>query len=104
MLVFIVHVSPSTDAPIVHALLAFVTTPETHKKESHPSPTSGEREQRHTSKDSSRLSTSLVGTTGLQEDMAGPSQSDLECMKSLLPELYAETLVSAHFLCAESDL
>ena len=41
---------------------------------------------------------------GLQEDMAGPSQSDLECMKILLPGLYAETLVSAHFLCAESDL
>ena len=41
---------------------------------------------------------------GLQEDMAGPSQSDLECMKILLPGLYAETLVSAHFLCVESDL
>jgi len=41
---------------------------------------------------------------GLQEDMAGPSQSDLECMKILLPRLYAETLVSAYFLCAESDL
>ena len=36
--------------------------------------------------------------------MAGLSQSDLECMKILLPGLYAETLVSAHFLCAESDL
>ena len=36
--------------------------------------------------------------------MAGPSQSDLECMKILLPRLYAETLVSARFLCAESDL
>ena len=34
---------------------------------------------------------------GLQEDMAGPSQSDLECMKILLPGMYAETLVSAHF-------
>ena len=64
----------------------------------------GEREQRHTSKDSSRLSSSLVGTVGLQEDMAGPSQSDLECMKILLPRLYAKTLVSACFLCAESDL
>ena len=41
---------------------------------------------------------------GLQEDMVGPSQSDLECMKILLPGLYAETLVSAHFLCAKSDL
>jgi hypothetical protein len=41
---------------------------------------------------------------GLQEDMAGPSQSGLECMKILLPGLYAETLVSAHFLCAEFDL
>ena len=41
---------------------------------------------------------------GLQEDMAGPSQSDLECMKILLPRLYAKTLVSAHFLCAKSDL
>ena len=64
----------------------------------------GEREQRHTSKDSSRLSSSLFGTAGLQEDMAGPSQSDLECMKILLPRLYVETLVSAHFLCAESNL
>ena len=41
---------------------------------------------------------------GLQEDMAGPSQSDLECMKILLLGLYVETLVSACFLCAESDL
>ena len=41
---------------------------------------------------------------GLQEDMAGPSQSDLECMKILLPRLYAETLVSARFLCAKFDL
>ena len=41
---------------------------------------------------------------GLQEDMAGPSQSDLECMKILLPRMYVEKLVSAHFLCAESDL
>ena len=64
----------------------------------------GELEQRHTSKDSSRLSSSLVGTAGLQEDMVGLSQSDLECMKILLSGLYAETLVSAHFLCAESDL
>ena len=64
----------------------------------------GEREQRHTGKDSSRLSSSLVSTIGLQEHMAGLSQSDLECMKILLPRLYAETLVSAHFLCAESDL
>ena len=29
--------------------------------------------------------------------MAGPSQSDLECMKILLPGLYVETLVSACF-------
>ena len=36
--------------------------------------------------------------------MAGPSQNDLECMKILLPRLYAETLVSAHFLCVEFDL
>ena len=64
----------------------------------------GEREQRHTSKDSSRLSSSLVGMVGLQEDMAGPSQSDLECMKILLPRMYVETLVSAHFLCAKYDL
>ena len=64
----------------------------------------GEREQRHTSKDSSRLSSSLVGMAGLQEDMAGPSQSDLECMKILLPRMYAETLVSAHFLCAKTNL
>ena len=41
---------------------------------------------------------------GLQEDMEGPSQSDLECMKILLTGLYAETLVSARFLCVESDL
>ena len=41
---------------------------------------------------------------GLQEDMAGLSQSDLECMEILLPGLYAETLVSAYFLCAESGL
>ena len=41
---------------------------------------------------------------GLQEDMVEPSQSDLDCMKILLPRLYAETLVSAHFLCDESDL
>ena len=64
----------------------------------------GEREQRQTSKDSSRLSSSLVGMMGLQEDMAGPSHSDLECMKILLPGLYTETLVSARFLCAKSDL
>ena len=36
--------------------------------------------------------------------MAGLSQSDLECMKILLPGLYVETLVSDHFLCAKSDL
>ena len=42
--------------------------------------------------------------TGLQEDMVGPSQSDLECMKILLPGFYTETLVSAHFLCAKFDL
>ena len=50
-----------------------------------------------------QLSSSLVGMTELQEDMAGPSQSDLECMKILLPRLYAEILVSAHFLCAKSS-
>ena len=64
----------------------------------------GEQEQRHTSKDYSRVSSSLVGMAGLQEDMAGPSQSDLECMKIFLPGLYVETLVSAYFLCAEFDL
>ena len=63
-----------------------------------------EQEHRYISKDSSRLSSSLVGTAGLQEDMAGPSQSDRECLKILLPRLYAETLVSAYFLCAKSDL
>jgi hypothetical protein len=36
--------------------------------------------------------------------MIGPSQSDLECMKILLPGLYVETLVSVCFLCAKSDL
>ena len=36
--------------------------------------------------------------------MPGPSQSDLECMKILLPRMYVEKLLSAHFLCAESDL
>ena len=41
---------------------------------------------------------------GLQEDIVGSSQSDQECMKILLPGLYAETLVSACFLCAESNL
>ena len=41
---------------------------------------------------------------GLQEDMVGPSQSDLECMKILFSRLYVETLVSAHFLRAESNL
>ena len=64
----------------------------------------GEREQRYISKDSSILLSSLVGTTWLQEDMAGPSQSDLACTKILIPGLYAETLVSVHFLCAESNL
>ena len=64
----------------------------------------GEQEQRYISKDSSRLSSSLVGIAGLQEDMAGPSQSDLECLKILRPGMYAEKLVSAHFLFAESHL
>ena len=41
---------------------------------------------------------------GLQEDMVGPSQSDLECLKILCPGMYAEKLVSARFLFAESDL
>ena len=36
--------------------------------------------------------------------MAGPSQSDLECMMILLPRMYVEKLVSAHFLCVESDV
>ena len=36
--------------------------------------------------------------------MVGLSQSDLECTKILLPRIYTETLVSAHFLCVESDL
>ena len=74
------------------------------EKESPPTTTRGELEQRHISKDSSRLSSSLVGTVELQEHMAGPSQSDLECMRILLPRLYAKTLISANFLCAESDL
>ena len=41
---------------------------------------------------------------GLQEDMAGPSQCDLKCLKILHPGMYAEKLVSARFLFAESDL
>ena len=82
VLALVLHVSSSTDAPTVCALLAFVTTPETQEKKA---PMRGEQEQRHTNKDSSRLSSSLVGTIGLQEDMAGLSQSDLECMKILLP-------------------
>ena len=41
---------------------------------------------------------------GLQEDMAGPSQGDMECLKILRPRMYAYKLVSAHFLFAESDL
>ena len=41
---------------------------------------------------------------GLQEDMAGPSQSDLECLKILRPRMYVEKLVSAYFLFVESDL
>ena len=36
--------------------------------------------------------------------MVGLSQSDLEFMKILLPGLYVETLVSAHFLCAKFDM
>jgi hypothetical protein len=35
--------------------------------------------------------------------MAGPSQSDLECMKILLPRMYAKTLVSGCFLYAGSN-
>ena len=50
------------------------------------------------------MSSSLVGTVGLQEDMAGLSQSDLEWMKILLHGMYAETLVSDLFLCAKSNL
>ena len=41
---------------------------------------------------------------GLQEDMVGPSQSDLECLKILHPGRYAEKFVSAHFLFVESDM
>jgi hypothetical protein len=81
----------------VHAVLAFVTTLETQKKKA---PVRGEREQRYINKDSSRLSSSLIGTAGLQEDMAEQSQSDLECLKILHPGMYAEKLVSAHFLFA----
>jgi hypothetical protein len=51
-----------------------------------------------------KMLSSLVGTAGLQEDMAGPSQSNLECLKILCPGMYVEKLVSAHFLFAESDL
>ena len=36
--------------------------------------------------------------------MAGLSQINLECLKILRPGMYAEKLVSAHFLFAESDL
>jgi hypothetical protein len=99
--VFYYMLAPPLMPPSVHALLAFVTTPETQKKKA---PTRGEREQRYISKDSSRLSSSLVGMAGLQEDMAGPSQSNLECLKILHPGMYAEKLVSDHFLFAESDL
>jgi hypothetical protein len=97
----LLHVSSSTDGPIVRALLAFVTTLETQKKKA---PMRGEREQINISKDSSRLSSSLVGTTRLQEDMAGPIQNDLECLKILLPRMHTEKLVSACFSCVESDL
>ena len=41
---------------------------------------------------------------GLQEDMVGPSQSDLECLKILHPRMYVEKLVSACFLFAKSNL
>ena len=41
---------------------------------------------------------SLVGTVRLQEDMAGPGQSALECLKILRPRMYVEKSVSAHFL------
>ena len=37
-LVFTIHVSSSTNAPTVCALLAFVTTPETQKKKAPPPP------------------------------------------------------------------
>ena len=40
----------------------------------------------------------------VQEDMAGPSQSDLECLKILHPGMYVEKLVSAYFLFDEFDL
>jgi hypothetical protein len=64
----------------------------------------GEWEQGYISKDSSRLSSSLVGIAGLQEDMVGPSQSDLECLKIIRPRMHVEKLVSALFLFAKSDL
>jgi hypothetical protein len=34
---------------------------------------------------------------GCKKDMAGPSQSDLECMKILLPGMYAEKLIKCLF-------
>ena len=40
----------------------------------------------------------------MQKDMAGPSQTGLECLNILCPGMYAEKLVSARFLFAESDL
>ena len=64
----------------------------------------GEREQRYINKDSSRLSSSLVGMAGLQEDMAGLRERNLESLKILHLGMYAETLVSARFLCVESNL
>ena len=39
---------------------------------------------------------------GLQEDMAGLRERNLESLKILHLGMYAETLVSARFLCAES--
>ena len=41
---------------------------------------------------------------GLQEDMAGPSQSNLEWLNILHPRMYVVKLVSARFMFAEFDL
>ena len=41
---------------------------------------------------------------GLQEDMGGSRQSDLECLKILRPRMYVVKLVSARFMFAEFDL
>jgi hypothetical protein len=95
------HVSPCTDVPTVCALFVFVTTPETQKKKA-------PRDEKEIRDISARIPQDchvpLVGIVGLQEDMVGSSQSGLECLKILLPEMYVGNLVSSHFLCAKSDL